>query len=109
MSNILYPSFRRQSTESRRHDRASNDRGMRLPTTEMKLHIHILELVLAIPSEQVHGVKSERVRRAMSERLTQYRRELALRDALRDQAQPMSDRALSQGVAALQRKHTRAA
>jgi hypothetical protein len=109
MSNILYPSFRRQHNESRRNDRISNDRGMRLPTTEMKQHIHILELVLAIPSEHEHGVKSERVRRAMADRLAQYRRELALRDAMRDQGQPMSDRALSQGVTALQRKHTRAA
>lgn len=107
MSNIMHANFRRQHTNAKAP--AAVDRGMRLPTTEMKLHIRVLEAVLAIPSEHEHGVKSERVRNAMSERLTQYRRELALRDAMRDQGQPITERALSQGVAALQRKHARAA
>jgi hypothetical protein len=109
MSNIMHANFRRQHTNAKSPAPATVDRGMRLPTTEMKLHIRMLETVLAIPCDHEHGVKSERVRTAMSERLTQYRRELALRDALRDQGQPATERALSQGVAVLQRKHARAA
>lgn len=107
MSNIMHANFRRQHTNAKAP--TSVDRGMRLPTTELKLHIRVLEAVLAIPSEHEHGIKSERVRSAMGERLTQYRRELALRDAMRDQGQPITERALSQGIAALQHKHARAA
>jgi len=107
MTNILHINFRRKYTYSKAVPAV--DRGMRLPTAELKLHIRMLEVVLAIPSEHEHAVKSERVYALMDQRLTQYRRELALRDALRDHGQPSTERSFDQSVVALQRKHERAA
>jgi len=109
MSNILHANFRRNRTNAARKDATVVDRGIRIATTEMKLHIQILEMALAFPSEHEYGIKSERVRKAMSDRLALYRRELALRDAAREQGQPLTERALSQGIDALQRKHARVA
>lgn len=109
MSNVLHANFRRNQVNASRAQVTAIDRGIRLPTTEMKLHIQILELVLSIPSEHEQGVKSDRVRKIMSDRLALYRRELALRDAARDEGQQLTEQALSQGISALQRKHKRVA
>jgi hypothetical protein len=59
------------------------DRGIRIPTRELKLHIAIIELTLGMPPSSELAVRSRRVRKAMNQRLAMYRAELAARDARR--------------------------
>lgn len=65
---------------------AKLDRGTKLPTREMKRYIHMLELMLGIPSDHPLGTADPIARERMEQRLRMYRKELARRDARQDQA-----------------------
>lgn len=94
---IQYPfAARRKPQAAQQAARSNLDRGMRIPTRELKTHIAILELLLAQPRSMENAVQSRRIRKGMTARLEAYRMELAIRDA-RDNA-PLDGKRLSHRV-----------
>lgn len=107
MQNVLHVNFSHRSSA----DSGSRpvDRGIHMPTRELKLHIGLLSVMLDLPKDHPMGVSGRRPRKAMGQRLQLLRRELALRDARRELGRPMSSGARAQGGNALNNRHARAA
>lgn len=83
---------RQQKPKQTTAQRNPLDRGVRISTRELKLHINILDASLANPG--VFAKMSEKEREAARKRLSFYRRELEKRDA-RDN-RPLSGTELTQ-------------
>lgn len=103
---IQHPAMaNRQAAARQQNDAAqSHDRGVRIATSELKMHIAIIELSLVIPKNAPCGVHQRRARQAMSSRLAMYKSELQARDIRR--AQPIDNQSIYQRVEQLRTRHS---